>query len=52
LYSRVSQTYVTTNQWGIELSSNAAREISNGIAWGEGGGLHLFTLKKIKKEEN
>src|SRR5918992_4276583 len=27
LYSRVSQTYVTTNQWGIELSSNAPSDI-------------------------
>jgi hypothetical protein len=33
LHSRVSQTYITTNQWGIELSSNASRDIRNGNAW-------------------
>jgi hypothetical protein len=29
LYSRVSQTYITANQWGIKLSSNVAWDISN-----------------------
>src|SRR5215208_7638656 len=36
LHSRVSQTYITTNQWGIELSSNAFRDIRNEYRYGEG----------------
>jgi len=29
LRSRVSQAYIATNQWGIELSSNVTVDISN-----------------------
>jgi hypothetical protein len=36
LHLRVSLTYITTNQWGIELSSNASRDISNEYLYGEG----------------
>jgi hypothetical protein len=36
LYFRVSQTYITTNQWGIELAQLLQRNISNEYWFGEG----------------
>jgi hypothetical protein len=44
-------TYITTNQWGIELAQGVAEDIRNEYRFGEGEErIILFTkLKKIKK---
>jgi hypothetical protein len=57
LHSRVSQTYIATNQWGIELSSNAFRDIRNEYRYGEGEYNAIVqysrnTANKVLKVEN
>ena len=41
--------YITTNQWGIELSSNGLGDIRNGDAWREFERLITYSLNKDLK---
>jgi hypothetical protein len=50
LHPRISQTYITTNQWGTELSSNAIWDISNGYRYREREQIiFIYNIKEDQK---